>query len=510
MFNKVLLLSFLTFLITDVSYSSEVNIQNLLTNLKKNIEVEISSIESCTEELQKTYKQFYKIKPQDAPLNEMSKSELNKLVNQSFGIRLLVKEKITEYASERELKNNKCFVAAQNVTRVLRYLEDYLLESLYLRNISPLQKSIVTLSSEDGTLLVNPKFKGQFNSHKDLRSGDIILSRGNAYSSAAIARIGKVDTHFSHLSLVYKNPHTKELSTVEAHIEIGVVHKRFKFHLASHNAREVVYRFKDPAMAHKAATLMKSFVDQYKRNYEKNIPYDFGMDFSDDSEIFCSEVVYKAFNMASEGRIDVPRYKSNFKRGTLPFLQMLGIDVDNNNIDQFETFAPGDIELDPRFELVADWRNPLKSKENRIKDVVLSSIFKWMGKNEYRFRVSYMKKFKSVVGWGIRRTRLAYEEDFPLNMGTEQMQLVMVLDQLGGILAAKIKEAQYKSRSTLTIKDMFEVLESYRVEDLNRHLKRRDFIRTGGVVRGLFSGKIPFVSKHPKESDFHQIFSPLE
>src|SRR5690606_25631773 len=170
----------------------------------------------------------------------------------------------------------------------------------------------------------NPNYS--FHSWKDLKSGDVILSRGNAYTSAAIARIGDIDAQLSHLTMVYRDQETKELHTTEAHIEIGVVSKPFQVHLDQKNARTVVLRYTgDEDLAHRGAKYIYERARNHTQNRRKNINYDFGMDYKNHEDLFCTEVVYEGFEVASNGALDIPLNKTKFNPKLLRFLKQIGV-----------------------------------------------------------------------------------------------------------------------------------------------------------------------------------------
>src|SRR5690606_34078329 len=136
-------------------------------------------------------------------LADYSSRELERIVGLSFEIRLAMKEQMS-VLGKAEGDAYTCFKEARNVFRGLRYLEDYLVEHLELRNNDKVDAmSYNTLEGKTPYFLVNPEYK--FRAWQDLKSGDVILSRGNAYTSAAIARIGDIDAQFSHLTMVYKD-----------------------------------------------------------------------------------------------------------------------------------------------------------------------------------------------------------------------------------------------------------------------------------------------------------------
>ena len=196
-----------------------------------------------------------------------------------------------------------------------------------------------------------------------LHSGDILVSRGGAPTSALIARGNDYPGNFSHISFVYVDPATKVAKIVEAHIEIGVVASTVEQYLADKKLRVMLLRpradlpqlQKDPMLPHKAAEYA------YKRATEGHVPYDFAMDYKDHAKLFCSEVASEAYERyglhlwAGVSHISSP--------GLRRWLSAFGV-------KHFETQEPSDLEYDPQLVVVAEWRDPATLKKDRIDNAV--------------------------------------------------------------------------------------------------------------------------------------------
>ena len=362
-------------------------------------------------------------------------------------------------------------------------MEDYLVEVEEFSHKEKVEVDYTTLKGDAPYFLVNPKFN--FAGARDLKGGDVILSRGNAYSSAAIARIGTADAQFSHLTLVHEDAQGK-LFTSEAHIEIGSVGEPIQAHIDQGNARTVVFRFKDPVMAQRAGEIMYRKV-RAKQKQKKNIRYDFGMNYHDKSELFCSEIIYDGYRQASAGELDVPVFKTNFSKGLIPIVNQLGIKVDESNVDTFDTFGPGDIEFDSRFDLVAEWRNPAKMRDTRTKDLILTKLFEWMETENYQFHPPGKVKRKAWFSWMLRRTpivALALRGKFPKYMTRAQLRLFLLLDEIAVVLQDRVDEVQDEYGKPMTPVEIYKILDDFKEEDLAKYEEK------------------------PKKSKFHKNFHP--
>ena len=75
-----------------------------------------------------------------------------------------------------------------------------------------------------------------------IHSGDILVSRGGAPTSALIARGNDYPGNFSHIAFVYVDPETREAKIVESHIEVGVVVSTVEAYLKDKKLRVMLLR----------------------------------------------------------------------------------------------------------------------------------------------------------------------------------------------------------------------------------------------------------------------------
>ncbi len=466
--NLKILLLILIISCSDISRnpSSNSDLLQLLNSISKEVDKDITSTKQCVEKTKFYYDKFYEIDGKNVNLEDLSKFEVESLIKASFEVRLKIREKLVNLEITNKNSGKKCLAGARDVTRVLRYFEDYLVEQFYANP----EESFTTLEGNFPILLVNPKYN--FSSWQGLASGDILLSRGNAYTSAAIARLGRSDAQFSHLTFVYRDSESK-LHTTESHIEIGAVVNPFRVHIDQKNARTVVFRYKDLVQAHNASELIYNRVKTHTEEKGKNIRYDFSMNYKNGEGLFCSEVAYYGFKHSQN--IEVPLYKTSFNPKLKSFLRPLGV---KENLNNFETFFPADLEFDPRFELIAEWRDPNLLMNSRVKDAVLTKMFDWIENKGYSFRPGVGTNTKAVAAWVLRKTpwlKKGFVERFPNYMKVSQLKLFLTLDTVGEILQSKIDTIQKQKEYTLTPKEMFKILDKYREEDANKKLSKSEF-----------------------------------
>jgi len=201
-----------------------------------------------------------------------------------------------------------------------------------------------------------------------LHSGDILISRGGAATSALIARGNDFPGNFSHIALVHVDDSSKRVSVIESHIESGVGVRPLDAYLADTKLRILVLRLRGdlpqlvahPLLPHQAASLA------FSNALATHIPYDFAMDYTDPTKQFCSEVAAAAYQplgvklWMNLSQLSTP--------GVTSWLAALGV-------RHFETQEPSDLEYDPQLYIVAEWRDPEMlfpdHVDNAILDVML-------------------------------------------------------------------------------------------------------------------------------------------
>ena len=280
--------------------------------------------------------------------------------------------------------------ALRDVFRIARYAADMLGEiASGNERLAPGQTTRRGFTGRAWNTLVHPAFDTGENI--PFRSGDLLLMRGSAHNSAAIARIGDVDTQFSHIAMVYIDPEGKHW-VVEALIEEGSVINTLESVLDHNLGRIVLYRHPDAVIAARAAKLAYDRVLASRTGFAPHIPYDFSMRLKGRRKLFCAKLVAQAYADATGGVLDLPAYKTRFDhRNNKAFLEAIGVRAK-------ESFAPGDIDLDPRFDLVAEWRDYRVTPLLRRQDMIMTKFFEWMETRGYRFEETFLIRLISVFG----------------------------------------------------------------------------------------------------------------
>jgi len=200
-----------------------------------------------------------------------------------------------------------------------------------------------------------------------VHSGDILVSRGGAPTSALIARGNDYPGNFSHVALVHVDETTHKLSIIEAHIEVGVAVADIEQYINDTKLRIMVLRLRtghpalvaDPSLPHKAASLALA------RAESEHIAYDFEMDYADNSKLFCSEVASDPY--AQLGVTLWMGISHISSPGVRSWLAAFGV-------RHFVTQEPSDLEYDPQLRVIAEWRDPETLWKDHLDNAVIDAM----------------------------------------------------------------------------------------------------------------------------------------
>lgn len=305
-----------------------------------------------------------------------------------FDFSMSLRDRIMGWHS-RGVFNRQAQGAIRDVLRAARYAIDMLgeLNTSYAR-LPPKAVMLRAFTGTNFNTLVNPSF--DTGEHLPFLSGDLLLMRGLHHNSAAIARIGDLNSQFSHVGMVYIDDAGKHWA-VEALIEVGATITPLEEVLSHQLARCAVFRHKDRALAERAARMIHDRVAKTLGFWKSPIVYDFTMKLDNYDQLFCSKLVRQAFDMASSGNVKLPAFTTRLDMRNRDFLDRIGVEA-------IETFAPGDIEIDPDLELVAEWRDYRATSTIRMQDIVMDKFFDWMDIHGYRFKDTFATRMIGVFG----------------------------------------------------------------------------------------------------------------
>ena len=384
--------------------------------------------QTCASFLEAIYDNLWRASPSHFDLEEV-KQHAGTLVREIFIAKLDLRRQLARLEAAGPVPP-ACVAALRHTLRASLFMGEYVAE-----HFLPAARADRVFAGGAPSFLVNPDFGSRF----ALESGDVLLSRGDAFVSAAIARLGDVDGNFSHVALVYVDPASRGVFTIEAHIEIGAVVAPLEKYLTDGKSRALVFRQKDPALAAEAARVMVERVKKASAG-GRNVPYDFGMVMDGkqaDAELFCSEVASLGYAIASGGGLRMPRYRTVLRMKNDAFLKAIGIAAE-------ESFAPSDLEVETRFELVAEWRNLGKTQRSRMTDAVITQIYAMMDEKGYELRNPVGDAIKRDLVYTARRLPLfsaLLKERFPRNMPRATLGMMLALDRTAEAMLAQLEQA---------------------------------------------------------------------
>lgn len=491
MLSKTFLIPFLLVSMSRVAsasdlWSLDLFFQNMKQVADRGTEVanKKMNLATCPQELGSYYSEIAAIDPSSVDTNGLP-VQFKSLTQQLWQARLSLRKNFAELyksSDKADPRLEKCADSVRDIFRLHRYIEDYLGElelkpKRYVDKVDP--KNLNPLAGEAPNLLL-----ADGETEWTVRSGDVYVSRGNAFTSAAISRVGKADAQFSHVAFIYVNgpEHGKTFSVsealanpnvlvLEAHIEVGSTIRTFAEYIADGNARTTLFRYPDSKIAHEAAKASYEYVSKYiAASYAENpqfppkdpnhhVPYDFAMDESNAKQLFCSEIAYYGFKAVG---VKIPIIETKLARNN-DMIERLGI-------KGTQMFAPADMELDYRFEFKAEYRDYRKVANLRMKDAILTSVYDWMENRDYKIKPNIIQTTRAAYAWVMRHLDFNFvKEQLPKNMSVRMLNSVFVLDKVGEILQKHLEdqEVAYYSKTgrLMTLPQMKASLEKLREED---------------------------------------------
>lgn len=311
-----------------------------------------------------------------------------------FELRLALRSRIPDW-DRRGFMTRDVQKALRDVFRITRYASDMVGEVATGHERLPHRGAPARgFSGGKINVIVNPAY--YTGGDIPFQAGDVVLVRGRAHNSAAIARIGDIDSQFSHTGIIHVTDDGRAMQ-VEALIESGAIVSPLTSALDHGLGRAVLFRHKDPALAQAAARIAHDHVA--KRRFRR-IWYDFTMSLEGYKNLYCSKLVRFAYLRASKGDVLVPAYTTLLDMKNRDFLDRVGVKA-------VETFAPGDLETDPRFEIVAEWQDYRVTSSLRNQDMIATKLFEFMEAHGWQFEEDGAIR---LIGW-MGRLAANFSED---------------------------------------------------------------------------------------------------
>lgn len=412
---------------------------------------------TCSEMIPQIYKQLYELPlvskaSGGAEYNfyfgaHPDSSDVLDSLSTIFSARVKLQERFRQDIADKAFKNRAeledCATNVRIAMRTLRTWEDlwglwYLYKDRKIDYAEETSQTPPSFTQSQPYLKVNPKYASQgWDFKKSLRSGDLLLSRGTTFTGSVISRIGAIDNQFSHLAMVYidetghinyfdeqqkklvQNTQKGRKFVVESVLNNGLQIIPLDGYLKHDYARIAAYRYGDSMsadsfaetqsakIAARAAELMaqKAATGKVCYNFTMDMAYQYPNDSECPEKLFCSQSIAVGLKLACEEfdctAIDkysdkdnpyaFPLFLTKFNVDSNPVAQLLGLQVE-------KTFAPADVEIDPRIELMAEWTDYHRIPEARRWDMALTKMFQWMEVGGYSLKQN--EAFKSLASIG--------------------------------------------------------------------------------------------------------------
>ncbi len=356
-----------------------------------------------------------------------------------FDLRLRLRSKLPAWHKGWKLSANGQR-ALREVLKITRYTTEMLGEfHIRFKRLNDGERTYQGFTGDKINTLLNP----QFDTGRGLQfqAGDILLMRRCADNDAAIARIGGMDSQFSHLGVIYVDLR-RRLHVVEATIEYGAVITPLEEVLNQGLVRASLLRHKETALARQAARIIHDRVTNSLRCEAQRIPYDFTMQLEGYEQLFSAKLARAAYDEASGGEIKLPTFVTRFSPKHRNFLNRIGVTAE-------VTFTPIDMEIEPQFDLVAEWRDFRTTAKARLQEIIMDRLFDWMEQYGYRFREDFTIKMMAGLGlrsgWLPTTVQQALQEVMPIvpaNMNKRAVAAIAMLYYTGQVLLDEMLRLQ--------------------------------------------------------------------
>ncbi|MEM7619501.1 MAG: YiiX/YebB-like N1pC/P60 family cysteine hydrolase [Pseudomonadota bacterium] len=386
-----------------------------------------------------------------------------KMVKAVFNLRLKLHDQIPHWNTRGILSLN-AQKALRSVFRVLRYTVDILGELVIgFTRLEDHEASYRAFTGHPLCTLFHPSFDHE--EEVKFCTGDVLLVRGSLHNSAAIARIGDMDSQFSHISIIHKDLAGK-FWVIESLIERGAVISPLDEALDHGLARAILLRHKNKSLAKDAAQMIYNRVMLSQTGKTVPIPYDFSMKLDGYDQLYCSKLIRQAFDEASGGKVKLPTFMTQLDMKNRDFLNRIGVTAK-------KTFAPGDMEIEPTFDIVAEWRDYRQTSHLRLQDMIMTKFFEWMDAYNYKFKEDMLMHLIGVFGKAssyLSKSAKSLLDDLmpsvPSHMSRRTISTIAMLYSSGEEVLGALKQLEHESIAKtgrpLHPRDIFEHLEYIR------------------------------------------------
>jgi hypothetical protein len=189
----------------------------------------------------------------------------------------------------------------------------------------------------------------------------------------------------------------------------------------------------------------------------------------------CVEVAVYAYDKASQGKVMIPAQPAKIDVKNTHFLKKM-------SITPGPMITPGDLETDPNFEMVLEWKDYRLLRDSRQKDALLSEMIRWISELNYDFHDSIASFGAKNIIYPARRTplwplvqKMTGAPNIDREIPRKTLGLMKVLSEAGDVLLKELrdKEAAYfqAHQRPMTNQQLRATLEQFRLADLETYQK---------------------------------------
>lgn len=433
--------------------------------------------ETCDHELSSLISDYQLLSPQNLELAVL-KTDGQKILDLSFEARLALH-------SILDILPTGCRIKLKELNLLIRSSEDYV--GVHYYKDEQISSSSIKFPEQPVPVYetaayhpyhvgagIDPKTKFEF------RNGDLMITKGVSFVSSTISEIAHPRSLFSHIVFVHVDKETKVVTTMESYVGKGVSIFPIEEALQNENSRILVLRSKDAELAGRAADYMFNKVVTLKKQ-NKFIPYDYDLDFSDNTKLSCEEVAYDSFKHASDGKVLLPETMSLITMNDASFLSRIGI-------KKGAMMVPNDMETDSRFDIVLDWTDFRLMRDSWRKDAILGEMFRWIDERNYKIHENLTSiaakaiwSTRHIPGvWGMLSKVSGIPKDFTKDVPSMTIATMASLKIIGGILLPQVTKADQdyyaKNGKWMSSEMLRESLEDFREtepKDLRKVFRER-------------------------------------
>ena len=327
------------------------------------------------------------------------------IIQSLWNVRLTLLDRLRSL-SARRAASVPLIEAVRRYLFVSRSLEEQVGEAAFDVPTSRDESAVSAFTVRDTNWLISPSGASSdtFGVHgldpSKLRSGDVLLIRRSAATSAVIGQISlSAPSQFSHLAMIYRDPrdpnNLAKMCLLQATFEAGGLNcESWDEAMRDHVERVELLRYlPQPGVRPDCPEAAAEIVYQRLARHE-HVPYEFDMKPDRDySKLFCTKVIQEGYDQACE--VELPLYRTALDRPNPDFIHLIGVEAT-------QTFAPSDLELDPRFEVLGEWRDYEATPMLSRRDVIASRTLDWMDRDHLRIALNVPL---DVLTWFVQELR---------------------------------------------------------------------------------------------------------